>query len=99
MKPFHTEHESFFRVAACNRVVQDNGNRPIYHVDTDPYAWFKNHIHKNELKHTWINEETTLLLDYIEMEYIEAYKIVIFYLICHSIYQELDFLNFSNLNF
>lgn len=36
MKPFHTEDgESFFRVAACNRVVQDQGDRPVYHIDVD----------------------------------------------------------------
>ena len=37
MKPFQTEEgENFFRVAACNRVVQDQGDRPVYHIDIDP---------------------------------------------------------------
>lgn len=36
MKPFeNAEGETFFRVAACNRVVQDQGDRPVYHIDVD----------------------------------------------------------------
>lgn len=39
MKPFQTEEgENFFRVAACNRVVQDQGDRPVYHIDIDPWT-------------------------------------------------------------
>lgn len=37
MKPFtNDEGETFFRVAACNRVVQDTGDRPVFHIDIDP---------------------------------------------------------------
>jgi hypothetical protein len=36
MKPYCSEQgDCFFRVAACNRVVQDQGNRPVYHIDCD----------------------------------------------------------------
>ena len=28
--------ETFFRVAACNRVVQDVEDRPVYHIDIEP---------------------------------------------------------------
>ena len=36
MKPYCSDHgDCFFRVAACNRVVQDQGNRPVYHIDCD----------------------------------------------------------------
>ena len=37
MKPLNTEDgDCYFRVAACNRVVQDQGNRPVYHIDMEP---------------------------------------------------------------
>ena len=37
MKPYTNEKgETFFRVAACNRVVQDVGDRPVFHIDIDP---------------------------------------------------------------
>ena len=37
MKPWTSEEgETFFRVAACNRVVQDVGDRPVHHIDIDP---------------------------------------------------------------
>lgn len=36
MKPFENEKgETFFRVAACNRVVQDQGDRAVYHIDIE----------------------------------------------------------------
>ena len=36
MKPFDAENgETYFRVAGCNRVVQDVGDRPVYHIDLD----------------------------------------------------------------
>ena len=34
MKPYENDKgETFFRVAACNRVVQDQGDRVVYHID------------------------------------------------------------------
>jgi len=37
VKPYLTpEGDSFFRVAACNRVVQDKGDRAVYHIDIEP---------------------------------------------------------------
>lgn len=39
VRPFQTEKgETFFRVAACNRVVQDTGDRPVYHIDIEPWV-------------------------------------------------------------
>jgi carbonic anhydrase len=36
VKPFeNAKSETFFRVAACNRVVQDQGDRPVYHIDIE----------------------------------------------------------------
>ena len=36
VKPFETsKDETFFRVAACNRVVQDQGDRAVYHIDIE----------------------------------------------------------------
>lgn len=36
MKPLEAENgQTYFRVAACNRVVQDQGNRPVYHIDVE----------------------------------------------------------------
>jgi len=36
MKPWkNNKGESFFRVAACNRVVQDVGDRAVYHIDME----------------------------------------------------------------
>jgi len=37
VKPWTSQKgETFFRVAACNRVVQDVGDRPVYHIDIEP---------------------------------------------------------------
>ena len=34
MKPFENKDgETFFRVAGCNRVVQNSFDRPVYHID------------------------------------------------------------------
>ena len=39
IRPFNTKAykngngEQFFRFAGCNRVVQDQGDRPVYHID------------------------------------------------------------------
>lgn len=39
VKPWTSQKgETFFRVAACNRVVQDVGDRPVYHIDIEPWV-------------------------------------------------------------